>query len=88
MQLISGCRCFAVGEAAMPQAVQSASLTFAQSATGNVAAFQPASYVPVNSIWATTEYPALLVNPNVTPGMTYNILNESGATICTISCPK
>jgi hypothetical protein len=78
---------FAVGEAATPQAVQGASLSFAQSAAGNVTVFQSASFVPVNSIWATTEFPALLANPNVT-GITYNILNESGVTICTIFCPK
>jgi hypothetical protein len=78
---------FAVGEAATPQAVQSASLSFAQSASGNVTVFQSASFVPVNSIWATTEYPALLANPNVT-GITFNILDNSGATIGSIFCPK
>ena len=78
---------YAVGATATPQAVQSASLAFAQSAKGNVTVFQSASFVPVNSIWATTEYPALMTNPNVT-GITYDILNMGGETICTIFCPK
>lgn len=78
---------FAVSETATAEAAQSASLSFAQAASGNVTVFQSASFVPVNGIWATTEFPALMANPNVT-GVTYNILNGSGATICTILCPK
>jgi len=78
---------FAVSETATAEAAQSASLSFTQAASGNVTVFQSASFVPVNGIWATTEFPALMANPNVT-GVTYNILNGSGATICTIFCPK
>ncbi len=38
---------------------------FAQSAQGTVHAFQIAAGVSTDSIWAGTEYPALVENPNV-----------------------
>jgi hypothetical protein len=42
-----------------------ASESFANSASGDVVVFQGPS-VGLNSVWATTEYPALMANPSVT----------------------
>jgi hypothetical protein len=42
-----------------------ASQGFAESASGEVNVFQ-GSYISTQSVWATTEYPALMANPNVT----------------------
>jgi RHS repeat-associated protein len=42
-----------------------ASQKFASSASGEINVFQ-GSYISTQSVWATTEYPALMANPNVT----------------------
>ena len=42
-----------------------ASQDYAESASGEVNVFQ-GSYISTQSVWATTEYPALMANPNVT----------------------
>ena len=42
-----------------------ASQGFAESASGEVNVSQ-GSYISTQSVWATTEYPALMANPNVT----------------------
>lgn len=78
---------FAVGENATLAEVQSASISFAKSASGNVQVFQPAASVPVNGIWAQSEYSTLMQNPNVS-GITYQIIDNSGNIIQTISVPK
>ena len=78
---------FAIGENAPLAEAQSASTAFAQSASGNVQVFQPAASIPVNSIWAQYEYPALMQNPNVS-SITYQIFDQSGKTISTIAVPK
>jgi hypothetical protein len=77
---------FAIGANATRAEAQSASTSFAQSASGNVQVFQPAVGVPVNGIWAQFEYPALLQNPNVS-GITYQIFDTSGNVIHTVTTP-
>jgi RHS repeat-associated protein len=75
--------------------INAASAASAANASGNVVVFQTASYQGTTAIsidasgstWATLELPTLMANPNVT-GITWNILDGSGATICTIFCPK
>nr|WP_221262318.1 DUF6531 domain-containing protein [Rhodanobacter sp. ANJX3] len=47
-----------------------ASQNFAKSASGEINVFQ-GSYISTQSVWATTEYPALMANPNVT-GIVYH----------------
>jgi hypothetical protein len=42
-----------------------ASETFAAGASGDVHVFQNAAGISVRSIWAETEYPTLVRNPNV-----------------------
>jgi len=44
---------------------EAASRDFASNASGEVKVFQSASGVNITSIWAQTEYPTLLANPNV-----------------------
>jgi hypothetical protein len=78
---------FAVEENATLEEIQSASTSFARSASGDVQVFQPAAGVPINSVWSQFEYPALLQNPNVT-SITYQIINESGSIINTIPITK
>lgn len=83
---------FAVGENATRAEAQSASVSFAQNASGDVHVFQPAAGqplpgVPINSIWSESEYPALMQNPNVT-SITYHIFDDSGSVIQTITVPK
>ena len=78
---------FSVGENATRAEAQSASTSFAQSASGNVHVFQPAASAPINSIWAQHEFPALMQNPNVS-SITYQIIDSSGNIIQTITVPK
>jgi hypothetical protein len=67
--------------------VTAASASFAAQATGDAVVFQNAAGVPVAGQWAATEFGVLRSNSSVT-GITYNIINDYAATICTISCPK
>jgi hypothetical protein len=78
---------FAVGENATQAEVENASISFAKNASGNVQVFQPAAGVPVNGIWAQSEYSALMQNPNVS-SITYQIIDDSGSITHTISIPK
>ena len=77
---------FAVGENATLEEIQAASTAFARSASGDVQVFQPAAGIPINSVWAQFEYPALLQNPNVN-NITFQIINESGSLFHTIVVP-
>jgi len=77
-----------VAAGATPAEVTAASANFAASASGNVVVFQNAAQgVAVGGTWAQTEFGALMANPSVT-GITYNLIDNTGATICTIVCPK
>ena len=58
--------------------VKAASKAFAQGAAGEVNVFQSASGVRLQSIWATTEYPALVENPNVT-GIRFHVVMPDGS---------
>jgi hypothetical protein len=78
---------FAVAQEATPEAIQAASTSFAQAASGPVQVFQPAAGIPVNSVWSQFEYPALMQNPNV-PSITYQIIDGSRNIISTIRVPK
>jgi RHS repeat-associated protein len=55
-----------------------AAQTFAAGASGEVASFQAAEGVSIDSVWASVEYPALMNNPNVT-GIQYFIVYGDGA---------
>ena len=77
---------FAVGEPVSPEAIQRASTSFAQNASGNVHVFQSTAGAPTGGIWAQYEYPALMANPNVTR-ITYHIINNSGDVIHVIFIP-
>lgn len=66
---------------------QAASLELAANASGNVVVFQSVEGTAVNSVWAQTEYPALMANPNVT-GITYNVIDSSGTTVWSSFVPK
>lgn len=76
-----------VAVSATPAEIATASGNFAAQASGNVVVFQSAIGVSATGDWALTEFPTLMANPNVT-GITYNIVDNSGATVCTIVCPK
>jgi len=91
----NGGQTVAVASDATAAEISAASASSAANASGNVVVFQTATYqgataISINasgSTWATVELPTLMANPNVT-GITWNILDQSGATICTIFCPK
>jgi len=76
-----------VAQNATEAQVTAASASYAANASGNVVVFQSAAGVPVGGQWAQTEYGILMSNQNVT-GITYNVINESGATIFTTTIPK
>jgi hypothetical protein len=68
--------------------VTAGSANFAAQARGVSVVFQNAAQgVPLAGQWAQTEYSILMANPNV-PGIMYNLINNSGVTICTIFCTK
>ena len=75
--------------------ITAGSANFAATASGNVVVLQTAAFAnsmavsvsAAGSTWARVELPALMANPVVT-GIIYNILDGSGATICSIFCPK
>jgi RHS repeat-associated protein len=75
--------------------IDAASAVSAANASGNAVVFQTASFggdtaVSINaaaSTWARVELNGLMANPNVT-GITWYILNGSGATVCSVICTK
>ncbi|MGH3054519.1 MAG: RHS repeat-associated core domain-containing protein, partial [Gaiellaceae bacterium] len=64
---------FAVGNEAGREAVTAASRAFAAAAEGEIQVFQASNGVRLASTWATTEYPTLMSNPNVT-SIVYHIV--------------
>jgi hypothetical protein len=81
---------YAVAEGASQAEIVDASQALAANASGNVQVVLDAgnivgeSGVPINGVWATTEYPTLMDNPNVS-GITYQIIDNNGNVISTIS---
>ncbi len=55
---------------------RAASEAYARGASGAVHVFQEAEGVNIRSIWAQTEYPALIRNPNVT-SIIYHVVERS-----------
>jgi RHS repeat-associated protein len=81
---------YAFAEGASQAEVAAASRGLAANASGNVQVVLDAgniageSGVPIRGVWATTEYPALMNNPAVT-SLTYQIIDESGNVIATLT---
>jgi len=63
-----------------------ASAAYAQSASGVIQIFQSMEGVEIGSTWATSEYPTLLQNSNVT-GAVLNLTNGAGQVVSTTPTP-
>jgi RHS repeat-associated protein len=77
---------YAVGAEPAAGAIEEASATFANNASGIVQVFNGPT-VLIDSTWAQVEYPALMSNPNVT-GFAYQVLGEDGQVVETIFVSK
>jgi L-lactate utilization protein LutC len=66
--------------------VGAASASYAQSASGTIQIFQSTEGVQISSVWATSEYGALLQNQNVT-GAVLNLTNGAGQVVSSTPTP-